>query len=402
MSNDITFERNALYDEVWTDPVSVVALRYRISDNGLRKICKKLGVPLPPLGYWAKLRAGQKLKQTPLPKHHGAVSFRARPDVYSHRGADPSETKDIFQAIDEEELLPANKVTPTTEGDWQHALVRALAKKLQAVDAQLVEEDKPRKAVKWEPQWDRIKFTVIQAGGLIGVSGDFLSITVTPAVRQRALSIADGFLVAVEARGFKVRIDSGKTIISNRDVIMQLRMSEMAEKTRPGYGIDTWDALGRLRIILRREGCDSGAPSEIKVRDELGRVLESQLNTAIAKLRKAVIGYKDREQSRKIALRRAGEEQLRVQCLRWHETMADEAARAQKRSFDLVLEEADMWEAIERRRRYIDHLEQVARARGFSVAEDSAIGNWLAWARDTCRILDPTDMRLSTLNAGLF
>lgn len=51
MADTITFEREALYAEVWTDPVSTVSKRYRLSDNGLRKICKKLGVPLPPIGY---------------------------------------------------------------------------------------------------------------------------------------------------------------------------------------------------------------------------------------------------------------------------------------------------------------------------------------------------------------
>lgn len=41
-------EREALYDEIWTDPVITVAKRYGISDNGLRKHCKRLGIPLPP------------------------------------------------------------------------------------------------------------------------------------------------------------------------------------------------------------------------------------------------------------------------------------------------------------------------------------------------------------------
>ena len=31
--------------------------RYGISGNGLKKICDRLQVPYPPLGYWAKLRA---------------------------------------------------------------------------------------------------------------------------------------------------------------------------------------------------------------------------------------------------------------------------------------------------------------------------------------------------------
>ena len=37
--------REALYEVVWTDAVTVVAPRYGLSDVGLVKICMRLGVP---------------------------------------------------------------------------------------------------------------------------------------------------------------------------------------------------------------------------------------------------------------------------------------------------------------------------------------------------------------------
>jgi hypothetical protein len=49
------FQRDELYEEVWTEAVSKVAKRYGISDVGLRQICVSLEVPLPPRGYWARL-----------------------------------------------------------------------------------------------------------------------------------------------------------------------------------------------------------------------------------------------------------------------------------------------------------------------------------------------------------
>ena len=45
-----TIERQKLYEEVWTTPMSTLAKTYGISDVGLRKVCKKLGVPLPGSG----------------------------------------------------------------------------------------------------------------------------------------------------------------------------------------------------------------------------------------------------------------------------------------------------------------------------------------------------------------
>ena len=59
--------RQALYEEVWKDPVTVVAARYGLSDVGLAKLCKKLVIPLPSRGYWAKVRAGKVMGRAALP-----------------------------------------------------------------------------------------------------------------------------------------------------------------------------------------------------------------------------------------------------------------------------------------------------------------------------------------------
>ena len=49
------YERLKLYEEVWAEAVTIVAKRYDISDVALRKICKKLAVPVPPLGTGLRL-----------------------------------------------------------------------------------------------------------------------------------------------------------------------------------------------------------------------------------------------------------------------------------------------------------------------------------------------------------
>lgn len=38
----VTLTRKELYDLVWAQPLSRLAKKYRISDNGLRKICKRM------------------------------------------------------------------------------------------------------------------------------------------------------------------------------------------------------------------------------------------------------------------------------------------------------------------------------------------------------------------------
>jgi hypothetical protein len=74
--NGVKIERAQLYKQVWSKPMSKLAKDYGISDVGLKKICKKLNVPTPPRGYWARTQSGQKPNRARLPKlKHGNPDF---------------------------------------------------------------------------------------------------------------------------------------------------------------------------------------------------------------------------------------------------------------------------------------------------------------------------------------
>ncbi|MEO8033056.1 MAG: hypothetical protein ABI837_01395 [Acidobacteriota bacterium] len=66
------YDRERLYEEVWSEPTQKVAQKYGMSDVGLSKICKQLQIPKPPRGYWAKKQAGRPVprrqKLAPLPR----------------------------------------------------------------------------------------------------------------------------------------------------------------------------------------------------------------------------------------------------------------------------------------------------------------------------------------------
>lgn len=74
----IIYDRETLYAEVWKEPVSTVAKRYRVSDVALRKVCVKLGVPVPPLGYWAKVAAGKTPPIAKLSANHEGPTRHVR------------------------------------------------------------------------------------------------------------------------------------------------------------------------------------------------------------------------------------------------------------------------------------------------------------------------------------
>ncbi|SCL85454.1 hypothetical protein [Sporanaerobacter sp. PP17-6a] len=65
------YNREKLYEEVWAKPVIQVAVKYGVSDVMIHKICKSLDIPVPPRGYWTRLRAGEKIEKPLLPIREG-------------------------------------------------------------------------------------------------------------------------------------------------------------------------------------------------------------------------------------------------------------------------------------------------------------------------------------------
>lgn len=61
------YDRETLYKEIWLVPVTEVAKRYGVSDVAIRMVCQSLDIPTPPVGYWAKLRAGKPVTPLLLP-----------------------------------------------------------------------------------------------------------------------------------------------------------------------------------------------------------------------------------------------------------------------------------------------------------------------------------------------
>jgi hypothetical protein len=63
-----SYDRALLYEQVWSKPVQEVARLYGVSGVRLGKVCRGLQVPVPPRGYWARMRSGSKMRRPALPK----------------------------------------------------------------------------------------------------------------------------------------------------------------------------------------------------------------------------------------------------------------------------------------------------------------------------------------------
>jgi len=117
-----TYNRQKLYEEVWTKPVVDVAVQYGVSDVAIHKVCKSLNVPVPPRGYWARLRAGEKLKRPSLPATDGIIEKTgARTfDGIKEAGAKPR----LLGFLTESERLAMGRAAE----DWSEFMIVAVSK----------------------------------------------------------------------------------------------------------------------------------------------------------------------------------------------------------------------------------------------------------------------------------
>jgi len=173
----VVYERRRLYEQVWSAPVSQVAKQYLVSDVALAKLCRRLDVPVPGRGYWARVAAGQEVKRIPLPRGR-----TGQPEhVHARRGRAPVEGNGRRDEV------------KAQLGAEEHAEVRIEV-------AASLEEPHPLVAIT-----ARALGKAKVSGGLVERGGRrVLALRVAPGSLDRALRIADALVKALAARGYTV------------------------------------------------------------------------------------------------------------------------------------------------------------------------------------------------------
>ena len=168
-----TVTRELLYEQVWKTPMSRLARDYGVSDSALAKTCRRLGVPLPPRGHWAKLQHGKKVPpRPPLPK----------------QGKDSRNQATVTQTV------PSQPPDPVLD-----EAVRLLAK----------DEDRIKVADQLRNPHPAVKAPSVRPGTSSGeapdpMAGRTLSVNASNGSRGRALRILDALCKALEALGHPV------------------------------------------------------------------------------------------------------------------------------------------------------------------------------------------------------
>ena len=198
--------REALYEEVWSDPVTVVARRYGLSDVGLVKICKKLRIPVPGRGYWAKVKAGRPTRKVPLPSLAAGTPAPSGPTPLSEQEA-------ALRARVQDTLLKTRQSQPTISVPSElvdpHPLVRAAAARLRQRDG-----------------WDH-------PAGVRSTPKEVLDIRVMRNSLDRAMRLMDTLLKALEPSGFTATVDAekGVTLLVGGGTTLSISIVEQVTRT---------------------------------------------------------------------------------------------------------------------------------------------------------------------------
>lgn len=216
-SETIQVSRDDLYEQVWAEPIIKVAQKYGITGTALSKICRKVGIPVPPVGYWQRLQYGYKPGRPPLP----ALKDGGRPTITIEKHPPrPKHGPEVESQLAREED-EKNRIRVADRLTHPHALIRMTAEVFRA--------RKPDQSGMLFRPWKE----------------KCLDMRVSRESLPRALRIMDALLKAVEARGFKIAGTDGEKKGTYIELLGEKVEIALEEKTKREDHVLTKDEAER-------------------------------------------------------------------------------------------------------------------------------------------------------------
>jgi hypothetical protein len=214
--------RKELYDLVWSEPMTTVCKRFGITDNGLRKHCKSMNIPTPPIGYWAKLQNGKTVEKIQLPDDY--VEKKQNVDL---RDVEPSEAKSDEKIVD---LLP--RVNKQKELEQQLLNEKGdcfvVPEVLYAKDA-LIIDTKEKFRLSKESSSDN---NYLKRSPYKNTIKETLDIFVSEKSIDRALSIFSTIIKALRYRGYNIKINKESTYAIVAEEEFHINITERKKQNR--------------------------------------------------------------------------------------------------------------------------------------------------------------------------
>jgi hypothetical protein len=359
----VKLTREELYERVWAEPMKNLAPHYGLSDVGLAKTCKRLRVPVPGRGYWAKKAAGHPVKMKPLPPLPMNPSLSDREVTLGYH-AEPTHVSERPNALRKQkqfEFAPENLVVVPDTLRSPHPLIRRTEQILKQSG----------------------KSTFKQF--LYNYQESYLDVEVTRDLLPRALRIMDALLKAFEERGWKVSLSSKRkeqdrntyVNVLGQDIPFGIR--EKLKKVAT-HATSSWEAKskdepsGRLALVFRNSwghGVDKSfdeTPTS-KLEDRLNEFIFATFARAYTEIESAAY-WEDAERIRAVESKRLAEIARRKE---------EEAARVQH-----FQRQAAKWTESQTLLSFVAAVRDAVGLTARPKAEQ-----WLAWAERHALSLNP-------------
>lgn len=375
-------ERERLYNEVWTDPVTIVAPRYNISDTALRKNCRRLWIPVPSIGYWSKLKAGKKVFKPDLPKVRGelkkyvhcyVIKYKSNVDKYSD-----DELKDMkgLSLLTDDTIQYINKVCSDIEVKKQLRNPHKLIKQHKIESTYRKKRDKELQQASFNIDYYNVTKNKYRENEAM------LPVWVSEINLNRSYRILNALIFTIEdLEGcINIGIDSSEKDKGYFCVMKTYFYFEMTEEKQKKNNNE--ELVPNLVLSFNVEGWYFDSNNyQLKFKDKVDEPLENQLGSIILQMlqtaNKILIEgiLKDREEEREAKER---ERQIRLEQMR----------KGELEEIKILQQAASDWNKAEEIRKFINQMELKIK----NIEDEDKrrkLFNWLKWARDKADWLDP-------------
>jgi hypothetical protein len=388
--------RVELFDLVWSKPMTHLAKELGLSDVGLRKICVKFGIPLPPRGHWSRLQFGKQDPRPELPFVNNNPQIRL-PDE------DTAASREQMSLIKKLAKQAEQEIKPVLREPQQFRDIRCIhtyqailerIKYLEKRTGESYEEYKEgRRSFPPKKVYDLAFFSSLE---------DQIPISATIDNALRAVAIADVVIERLIERGISVELrpvhDSRvcEMRAAKGDQYYELRFWEPSTKATRSTAITSLERLftdysyGGGSIMLPRHILTIEFDSRYNrtaIQDKVSVKLEQQIDRIVEKIELKLI-QKAKEHLEHLAWKRDYDRKLAI---RQHNKRV---AKDRERQLERAIGESEDFEKSQQLKRY---LKQLSLAIERLPEEQKAFGlAWLRMVREQRKGLNPIAERLES------
>ena len=364
------YDREELYERVWEKPMLKVAEEYGVSSVALGKTCRKLCVPVPGRGHWAKLAHGhQGVKKMPLPKLDKVpVIFRS--PIAARKPPSSDQVDPEVVAVDQLFSSGALNAQPVDPAARTHPLIRHTASLLRS---------RSRKD-------EHSILLPRDVGGL--------DVKVSEGALERALQVMAQVVAVLERQGHGVAVsDTGGTIAVINGDRVSFGIEEpirkvVVQKPHVPNPTDRWDydeiisyePVGKLALCIHSDTPWGEREERKRWSDAKVQRVESRIADFVAGLMRTAVAQRRREEKRK---RDEAEKDRRAR----ERVQLQKDVQQEEEKLKEFDDWMDAWERAERMRSFIAAYAEKSSL--WSVEKQPKYKAWIEWATRQADRADP-------------